>query len=254
MASREDRLKISLESMMRTVGSETVECVFDVTYRLDIGRKRRQHVILLKDSSYICTCLLLQNNGIVCRHFFHLMQVDRRFKYHIKLIPRRWYMDHLQDSEELEESFGLFLRAMTQQANIGEGGDGTPDVPDVPAVTFMSDIFKIFPSAPSLSQDDQSHLSKKRRHGEISGLVKDIFNVVESSPEMFEIVKEGLSDVIVKGRGLDGMKDPVHVKAKGRPRKSRMKSSMETTTRSTKCGVCNKLGHNSRKHYGQNVL
>lgn len=50
------------------------------------------------------------------------------------------------------------------------------------------------------------------------------------------------------------MRDPVHVKPKGRTKKSRMMSSMETKIRSTKCGVCNQLGHNSRKHYGQNSV
>ncbi|KAF9119467.1 hypothetical protein BG015_006345, partial [Linnemannia schmuckeri] len=161
------------------------------------------------------------------------MQVEHRLKYHIKLIPRRWYMDHLQDSGELEESFGPFSHAMTQKANIGEDEDG---MSDVPVVTFMSDIFKIFPLTTSLSRDDQSQLSKKRRHGEISGLVKDILKVADSSPEMFEMVKERLGDVIVEGKGLEGMRDPVHVKAKSRPKKTRMKSSMETTARSTKCG------------------
>ncbi|KAK3847074.1 MAG: hypothetical protein J3R72DRAFT_416917 [Linnemannia gamsii] len=90
---------------------------------------------------------------------------------------------------------------MTQQANIGEGEDGMPVVPDMPVVTFMSDILKIFPSEPSLSRDDQSHLSKKRRHGEISGLMKDLYNVMDKNPEMFEVVKECLDEAIVKGRG-----------------------------------------------------
>ncbi|KAF8928535.1 hypothetical protein BGZ47_001563, partial [Haplosporangium gracile] len=102
-------------------------------------------------------------------------------------------MDHLQDSEEPEETFGPFSHAVTQKANVDKDKDG---VPDVPVVIFMSDIFKIFPSTTSLSRDDQSKLSKKRRHGEISGLVKDILKVVDLSPEMFEMTKECLGDVI----------------------------------------------------------
>lgn len=74
--------------MMTTIGSDQIVCVFDVTYHLDLGQKKQQHVILLKDDSFLCTCLLLQNNGIVCWHYFHLMQVDNHFKYHVKLIPR----------------------------------------------------------------------------------------------------------------------------------------------------------------------
>ncbi|KAF8937925.1 hypothetical protein BGZ58_001905 [Dissophora ornata] len=103
------------------------------------------------------------------------------------------------------------------------------------------DLLKIFPLTPSLTRDDQAQLSKKRRFGEISGLMKDIIKVVDSNPDMFEMVKESLDHVIVKRRGYEGMKDSVHVKAKGRPKMSRMKSSMEVGTRSTRCRVCNKL-------------
>lgn len=64
--------------------------------------------------------------------------------------------------------------------------------------------------------------------------MKDIIAVVDSNPEMFELVKEGLDKVIVKGRGVEGMKDPVHVKAKGRPRKTWIKSSIENRPYSIK--------------------
>lgn len=125
---------------MTAIGSAGIECVFDVTYRLDVEQKKRQHVVLLKDDSYICTCLLLQHSGIVYRHYFHLMQIDRRFKYHIKLIPRRWYKEHLQDSVDLEETFGPFLFATTQNTDASE--DQTADTPDA---TYMSGVFKFFP-------------------------------------------------------------------------------------------------------------
>lgn len=215
--------------MTTSVGSDRIVCVFDVTYRLDLAQTKRQHVILLKDGSFICTCLLLQNNGIVCRHYFHLMQVDSRFKYHVKLIPRRWYKEHLQDSQDLEDSFGPFLCAMTQKSKISED-----EISSAPGSMFMSDIFKIFPLPTSLSRDDQSQLSKKRRHGEISGRMKDIIAVVDSNPEMFDLVKEGLDQVIVKGRGAEGMKDPVQVKSKGRPKKKRITSSIESRPHSTR--------------------
>ena len=157
------------------------------------------------------------------------MQVDSRFKYHVKLIPKRWYKEHLQDSQDLEESFGPFLCAMTQKSKVS-----VDEISNAPGPMFMSDAFKVFPLPTSLSRDDQSQLSKKRRHGEISGRMKDIIAVVDLNPEMFELVKEGLDQVIVKGRGVEGMKDPVHVKAKGRPKKTRIKSSMEGRQHSTK--------------------
>lgn len=104
---------------------------------------------------------------------------------------------------------GPFLRTKTQKAYVG-----SEDVNVNPTATYMVDIQGMFPLAPSLSRDDQSQLSKKRRYGEISGLMKDIITVVGSNPEVFEMVKESLDQVMVKGRGVEGMKDPAHVKTK----------------------------------------
>lgn len=169
-----------------------------------------------------------------------------RCKYHLKLIPKRWFKEELQDSIDLEESMGPFLRTKTQKAYVG-----SEDVNVNPTATYMVDIQKMFPLAPSLSRDDQSRLSKKRRYGEISGLMKDIITVVDSNPEVFEMVKESLDQVIVKGRGVEGMKDPAHVKTKGRPKTSRIRSVTEVKKHSTKCGVCNEGGRNARKHRSQ---
>lgn len=37
--------------------------------------------------------------------------------------------------------------------------------------------------------------------------MKEIFDAVDSNPEVFDMVKDGLDLVIVKGRGYDGMVD-----------------------------------------------
>ncbi|KAG0247023.1 hypothetical protein BG011_002203, partial [Mortierella polycephala] len=164
-SSREDCLKVSLESMSAIVGSSRIECV--------------------------------------------LMQVDSRCKYHITLIPKRWYKEELQDMTDLESSSVPFLRAKTQKVHLDEGV-----TVDTPAASYMSDVKNAFPLAPTLSRDDQGLLSKKRRYGEISGLMKDLIRVVDSNPENFEMVKEAINQVIVKGKGDAGVQDPAYVKAK----------------------------------------
>ncbi|GJJ76621.1 zinc finger SWIM domain-containing protein 3 [Entomortierella parvispora] len=241
-SSKDDREMSSLQSIQTIVGSDRIVQIFDVTFRLDTERKSLQHILLLADGSYICTCLLLQNSGFVCRHYFHLMQVSDRCKYHVRLIPMRWFKEELQDLTDLDLS-GAFLSAKTQKT-VAQVGSAEGE----PASSFMSDIMKVFPSVPSLSGVDKRNLSKKRRIGEISGLMKNIMDTVNSNPEVFETVKDGLNRVIVRGAGEEGMKDPHYTKTKGRPRTSRIKSSMETKKKSTKCGVCSGEGHNSRQH------
>jgi hypothetical protein len=218
--------------------------VYDVNYGLDFHKRKTQYVVLLLDGSYICTCLLLQNSGIVCRHFFHLMQVDSRFKYHIKLIPSRWYKESVQDDPDYDACNEPFVLALAQNV------DGT-ETTDIPTDTYMSDILSAFPLTPTFSPDDQTRHSKRRKYAELSGQFKEVHQVLEANPEMFEMVQESLNKIIIEGRGVEGILDPALVKPKGKQKKSRTKSCVEVRSRSsTKCGVCNELGHNARRHHG----
>jgi len=239
-ASGNDRMKSSLGTITRNIDTAQIDGVFAVFDATDIYRRRTQYVVLLHDGSYICTCLLLQNSGFVCRHFFHLMQVDYRFKYHLKLIPNRWHTESTQDKADFDISARPFVHAKVHIL-----GDET-----IPDGTYMSDVLKAFPLTPTILPDHQAQLSKKRQFAEISSQFKEVSKVLEENPEMFGMVKDSIDEIIVKGRGFEGMRDPPTLKAKGRPKKSRIKSSQETQTRSTKCGVCNEVGHNARKHHG----
>ena len=55
----------------------------------------------------------------------------------------------------------------------------------------------------------------------------------------------------------DGTKAPTKTKKRGRPREKRIPSSVEVTKKKTvKCGMCGRLGHNSRtcKSNGEVVI
>ena len=71
-----------------------------------IPPRRTQFVLLLSDGSHVCTCRLLQNKGLVRMHVFHLKRDNDSVKYHIHLIPRRWFKESMQDNINLE---GLIL-------------------------------------------------------------------------------------------------------------------------------------------------
>lgn len=107
-----------IEYMIASVSATRIKCVFDVTYELDLTGQGRQYVTLLEDGSYVCTCLL-QNQGLVCRHYFH-MRVDVGCKYYIKLVARRWFTEEMQDSDDAQTSLVPFLRTYKQQACVGD--------------------------------------------------------------------------------------------------------------------------------------
>ena len=80
-------------------------------------------------------------------------------------------------------------------------------------------------------------------------MMKNILDTVNSNPEVFETVKDGFNQVIVNGVGEESTKYPIHTKAKGRPKTSRLKSSTEAKKKSTECELCSAEGHNSRQHW-----
>ena len=170
------------------------------------------------------------------------MQVDKRCKYHISLVCRRWYKELSQDdpnTDVREEPF-LFARAQHQALN---DADNAP-VPD----TYMADILGLFPSLPEVSESDKLLVSKKKRFGVLTGMSKELAEMASSNQEVFERLKGVLAQELRGLRGEDDIKDPLEVKTKGRPKKSRFVSSVESKKgrSSVRCGKCGEEGHNSR--------
>ena len=77
-------------SLLEKIPSDFVKEVWKAI-RHSVQNSEPQHIILLNDSSHLCTCLLLINKGIVCRHFFRVMSYSTNVYFHISLIPRCWY-------------------------------------------------------------------------------------------------------------------------------------------------------------------
>ncbi|GBB91286.1 hypothetical protein RclHR1_18480004 [Rhizophagus clarus] len=61
-----------------------------------------QYVILLQDGSHICTCLMLINKGIICRHFIKILTKSASAFFNISLIPSRWYNIKLHNYLEMK--------------------------------------------------------------------------------------------------------------------------------------------------------
>ncbi|CAG8512022.1 11521_t:CDS:2 [Cetraspora pellucida] len=84
-------------------GLENVIEIWSV--KVDNSITMKHHILLLKNQSHICSCLMVIQQGIVCRHYFKVMLMMDIAKFHIRLIPLRWYY------EDINVSNKLFLRA-----------------------------------------------------------------------------------------------------------------------------------------------
>jgi hypothetical protein len=60
----------------------------------------KHHIILLKNDAHICSCLMIIRKGIVCRHYFQVMLNTWKARFHIRLIPSRWYQKDKDASRE----------------------------------------------------------------------------------------------------------------------------------------------------------
>ena len=54
---------------------------------------RENLVTLLDDGTHLCTCIETITKGIICRHFWRVMLYTNSAKFHISIIPSRWYKD-----------------------------------------------------------------------------------------------------------------------------------------------------------------
>src|SRR5579859_1467688 len=63
------------------------------------------YVILLDEGTYLCTCLLLINKGLVCRHFLRVGTYSQHANFHISMIPIRWYMNTDIQTDDLLQQY-----------------------------------------------------------------------------------------------------------------------------------------------------
>ena len=76
------------------VSNLLTEAIIEVWHVRATGTQGIGHyVILLNEGTHLCTCLLLVNKGLVCRHFFRVGTYSRFATFHICMIPNRWYLN-----------------------------------------------------------------------------------------------------------------------------------------------------------------
>src|SRR5947209_20094610 len=168
------------------------------------------------------------------------MMMDRRCKYHVSLVRRRWYKEAVQDDRDIDSSQELFVFA---KLNLDDNDRGPrPE-------RHMQDVLAAFSSQSAVPRPDAALISSKRRYGELTGLSKQIAQRVSGDPREFERVKAVLAKELAELMEDEEIQNTAHVKGKGRPRKKRLRSAAEgkERQRQQRCGNCGEEGHNERR-------
>ena len=90
----------NINQLLDVSGHNNVKEIWAV--KVGNSQTAKHHVVLLKNNAHICSCLMIIRKGIVCRHFFQVMLSTCEAKFHIRLIPFRWYE---KNKDALHEPF-----------------------------------------------------------------------------------------------------------------------------------------------------
>ncbi|RHZ83189.1 hypothetical protein Glove_99g275 [Diversispora epigaea] len=253
-----DARQITASCMIADVNKEQISSIWTVS----VGNKlmEKHFIILLTNGSHYCSCLSLINREIVCRHYFQIMLRSSLAKFHLRLIPSRWYYKNKDPSKE------PFLVANKFE------DENAPIIPES-NIPFLAAVNQT--TMPD-SISNHERLTDIQLYGKITGLThkvtmkiirnKDICiidilenylqdeneNVDENINNISEHIEDLESD---KENNSSVLKNPNRqTKPKGRPKGTkRLKAFHEKTNtislgvnKQYKCGNCDNTGHNKR--------
>ncbi|KAG0289996.1 hypothetical protein BGZ97_006302, partial [Linnemannia gamsii] len=137
-ATHRESRQLGYNDILSKLGRDNVASVYSVK----LTKKKHQQLLFhLQDRGYFCTCLRLQKMGIVCRHCFAFFrQHQLPLRYHLNLIPHRWYQEKYQSQKDLKTDDRAFI------------GYVVHDATDTPGNEYMSCVWNLsMADAPSPS-------------------------------------------------------------------------------------------------------
>ncbi|CAB5344280.1 unnamed protein product [Rhizophagus irregularis] len=265
-----------LKALLATVSRDSIREIWRIIPYM--SSNSYQHVILLKDGTFLCTCLLLVSRGIVCRHYFKLMVEDLSVLFHVMLMPSRWFKIDFWDQFDF----------ISKEPFIGVSSQKYED-------SNMQSMQSFFPKHYNNIQEVEfrHHVQKKMEYGKFMGNFKKALNYSIDDND-----QKNLNDIILSyiakkeekreneallasiesqtsnnmrlgdGRiyNVESIKDPIIHKGKGRPPAKRLKASNEENSKvnsrkilkvnngnevevtgGRKCRLCQEIGHYAPK-------
>jgi hypothetical protein len=238
--------RATIQQLVAYVGLDNVKDIWSVT--IGNSLKAKHYVLLLQNFAHLCSCLTIIRQGIVCRHYFQVMLATSDAKFHIRLIPSRWYQ---KASDMTNPPFLVADKFATQENNH----------PPVPPVVYLYQ----FDKKKDFMEQGLKTLEQKIIYGKLHGIYKQALRKALDTKSQSQRLIELLED-FVNSRDTDESEDgsssgsnkenrptifrlqnPKIHRRKGRPAGTkRFKSSHEQIRKETnqrKCKKCGGAGH-----------
>ena len=191
-----------------------IEAILEVWHVRATGTQGIGHyVILLNEGTHLCTCLLLINKGLVCRHFFRVGTYSRLATFHISMIPNRWYLNPDIEPDDLLQQYSFIPVCDKTQSE--------DNIQFKNHITFQHFFSIRVDSYGSQSSQSSVNPPPKALYAELSGLSKKAINSAiraDMQHKLLNIFKAFIYDVQSKldpGNLTDDINNPVVTKHKG---------------------------------------
>lgn len=181
-----------MSALIARIKVSKVKSVFRVSEKT-APREASEFVILFEDHSYFCTCALLQNMGIVCRHFFWMMQESGDFRYHIRLIPKRWFEEEMQENKQIDDKIAKETYKFAGTKKVWSSITN-----DQPSNEYMGNMQEFYPPQPVIPPNKRKKVTKSR-FAKVTGAASELAEII-SSPTVHEDVFNSVFDTIKAAR------------------------------------------------------
>jgi hypothetical protein len=190
---------------------------------------RKQYVIVFNDGAYLCTCMLLSHEGIVCRHFLAILRTSQIAKFHLSMISKRWYKEVINNNINDEKLLSSNVVGIYQQ-------------PQQYPKLFGSDLIKVLNSNLPIIQDKV--VDTKKNYIKLLDSFKSITQIIGDDPDKYEETKALFEETYHKlkrekeekeaiGNDDNTIKNPIPTRTKGRPKKGSNSKKNITKTKNS---------------------
>lgn len=231
----------TINQLLEVVGHTNVKEIWAVKVGNSLTPKH--YIILLKNDAHICSCLSIIQRGIICRHYFQVMLSTSEARFHIRLIPSRWYQ---KDKDASHEPFIVADKFHHDNA-----------VNSLQNVTYLCAIDK---EKNDFLEQRMNVLDQKKMYGTLHGVYKKALQKAlqtrSGSLQLIEILEEFAdeyedeeSDASVDNNKENAfeLQNPKRRRGKGRPAGTRRyKASHEkdqSKVKQRRCRKCGNMGH-----------
>ncbi|CAB4397966.1 unnamed protein product [Rhizophagus irregularis] len=207
-----DYKKALLKDLMKNIPNSFIIEVWRVQPSIGAQLWLTQYVILLQDGSHICTCLMLINKGIICRHFIRILTKSASAFFNISLIPSRWYNDQAAQLSESEIRASPSIQLFNTSQSVPTHSNLNLEY-SYPDIVRGGNIF-----TPELKEN----VTDRQKYAKACGLQKKAYNLSKQLVNLSEMNDKENTDEFQRK-----ISNPIYVKPRGRPPQKRYKSSLE---------------------------